>query len=307
MESNFYRGNASEQSTKFSDKEKKLLRDMKFESCLDKEVNLKKIDIDVIKPWITQKITTLLGMEDDVVNEYVFTQLEEKELNPKKMQINLTGFLNARRARLFMGELWNLLIEAQETPDGIPMSLVQMKIEELKASDQRPDDAVNIDLKDTSSNWNNRYSSLTYGKYKPQVKEEDDDEEPSRHSPKPRSLNDISRDKEDRRRRDNRSESPERRRRKRSASPERRRKRSRSPERHRRKRSRSPEKRKKKRDRSTERRDRKRSRSPERHRRRHKSRSPERREKKRSRSPRRREKKRTPSSEHRERSKSNDS
>jgi hypothetical protein len=30
-------------------------------------------------------------MEDDVVVEYVFTQLEEKDLNPKKMQINLTG------------------------------------------------------------------------------------------------------------------------------------------------------------------------------------------------------------------------
>lgn len=61
-----------------------------------------KVKLDVIKPWITLKLNELLGMEDDVVVEYVFTQLEEKELNPKKMQINLTGFLNARRAREFM-------------------------------------------------------------------------------------------------------------------------------------------------------------------------------------------------------------
>lgn len=61
-----------------------------------------KVKLDVIKPWITLKLNEILGMEDDVVVEYVFTQLEEKELNPKKMQINLTGFLNARRAREFM-------------------------------------------------------------------------------------------------------------------------------------------------------------------------------------------------------------
>ena len=63
---------------------------------------MQKISIDVLKPWITLKLNEILGMEDDVVVEYVFTQLEEKELNPKKMQINLTGFLNARRAREFM-------------------------------------------------------------------------------------------------------------------------------------------------------------------------------------------------------------
>jgi serine/arginine repetitive matrix protein 1 len=63
---------------------------------------LQKISIDVLKPWITLKLNEILGMEDDVVVEYVFTQLEERELNPKKMQINLTGFLNARRAREFM-------------------------------------------------------------------------------------------------------------------------------------------------------------------------------------------------------------
>ena len=36
-----------------------------------------KVKLDTIKPWITSKITELLGgMEDDVVVEYVFNQLE---------------------------------------------------------------------------------------------------------------------------------------------------------------------------------------------------------------------------------------
>lgn len=62
-----------------------------------------RVNLDVLKPWITAKLNEILGLEDDVVIEYVFSQLEEKSLNPKVMQINLTGFLNARRAREFMG------------------------------------------------------------------------------------------------------------------------------------------------------------------------------------------------------------
>ena len=36
-----------------------------------------KVKLDTIKPWITSKITELLGgMEDDVVIDYVFNQLD---------------------------------------------------------------------------------------------------------------------------------------------------------------------------------------------------------------------------------------
>jgi hypothetical protein len=48
------------------------------------------------------------------------------------MQINLTGFLNAKRAREFMGELWSLLAEAQITEDGIPPALIEMKMKEME-------------------------------------------------------------------------------------------------------------------------------------------------------------------------------
>jgi serine/arginine repetitive matrix protein 1 len=82
---------------------------------------MRKVNLDVVKPWITAKLNAMLGLEDDIVAEFVFTQLEEKDLSPKRMQINLTGFLNARRAREFMDELWNLLLEAEKSPDGIPM------------------------------------------------------------------------------------------------------------------------------------------------------------------------------------------
>jgi hypothetical protein len=48
------------------------------------------------------------------------------------MQINLTGFLGGSKARLFIGELWNILASAQSSPDGIPAELVEMKKKELQ-------------------------------------------------------------------------------------------------------------------------------------------------------------------------------
>lgn len=51
--------------------------------------------------------------------------------DPKKIQINLTGFLHGKNAREFMAELWKLLISAQENPTGIPDSLLELKKEEL--------------------------------------------------------------------------------------------------------------------------------------------------------------------------------
>lgn len=35
-----------------------------------------KVKLDTIKPWIGTRITELLGMEDDVVEEFVNNQLE---------------------------------------------------------------------------------------------------------------------------------------------------------------------------------------------------------------------------------------
>jgi len=37
-----------------------------------------KVNLEVIKPWITQRVTEVLGFEDDVVIEFIFNQLDEK-------------------------------------------------------------------------------------------------------------------------------------------------------------------------------------------------------------------------------------
>lgn len=39
---------------------------------------MKKVNLDVIHPWISNRITELLGLEDDVLIDYTCTLLEEK-------------------------------------------------------------------------------------------------------------------------------------------------------------------------------------------------------------------------------------
>jgi len=48
------------------------------------------------------------------------------------MQIMLTGFLGKTKAKSFMNDLWILLLEAQQSPYGIPKELVEIKKAELQ-------------------------------------------------------------------------------------------------------------------------------------------------------------------------------
>ena len=91
---------------------------------------MSKVNLEVIKPWITKRVTEILGFEDDVI-EFIFSQLE---VNPdsKMMQINLTEFLNGKNAREFTGELRPLLLNAQENIAGIPSAFLELKKEEIK-------------------------------------------------------------------------------------------------------------------------------------------------------------------------------
>lgn len=62
-----------------------------------------------------------LGEEDELLINFIVSALEqphEKGLDPRGLQIQLTGFLE-KNAPKFMKELWNLLLDAQAAPNGI--------------------------------------------------------------------------------------------------------------------------------------------------------------------------------------------
>lgn len=52
------------------------------------------------------------------------------------MQINLTGFLE-NNAKVFVKELWNLLLSAQNSVGGIPAIFIEQKKEELRKKRER--------------------------------------------------------------------------------------------------------------------------------------------------------------------------
>lgn len=108
--------------------------------------------------WIANRVTEILGSEDDVVIELVFNLIEGERyvsggcdptlclggacclltgccvpsLQPdiKSLQIQLTGFLD-KDTPPFCKELWKLLLSAQSSPQGVPKELLEAKKLEL--------------------------------------------------------------------------------------------------------------------------------------------------------------------------------
>jgi hypothetical protein len=105
-----YRGVSAEQAPKYKDKLKTLLKTQKFPSILSTPLAVKKVNLDVLRPWVSEKITTILGFDDEVrmltqvVTEFIFGLLET-EKDGRIIQIELTGFLEDKTAA-FMKELW---------------------------------------------------------------------------------------------------------------------------------------------------------------------------------------------------------
>lgn len=77
-----------------------------------------------MKPWIENRITELIGVEDEILSNLVLNMLTEEKVDPKEMHINLTGFLEQNTAA-FMVELWNLLESASRNIGGIPSEFVK--------------------------------------------------------------------------------------------------------------------------------------------------------------------------------------
>lgn len=42
-----------------------------------------KVNLDVIKPWVTKRVTEMLGFEDDVVLEFVVNMLDSEKVHLK--------------------------------------------------------------------------------------------------------------------------------------------------------------------------------------------------------------------------------
>lgn len=139
MSGGFFRGTSADQDTRFSNKTAKLLKTQKFAPELDQLIDMSKVHLDSLRPWIAKRVTELLGFEDEVLINFIYGLLEGKNVDGKQIQIQLTGFMEKNTGR-FMKELWGLLTSAQSSLTGIPQQLLEEKAEEArlkKAEEQR--------------------------------------------------------------------------------------------------------------------------------------------------------------------------
>ena len=86
-------------------------------------MDLRKVNVSVLRPWIAKTVTERMRIEDDIVVEYAFSMLEDTEdpfPDPRKMQVNLSGFMDKISSSYLVEELWKLLLSAQETVGGVP-------------------------------------------------------------------------------------------------------------------------------------------------------------------------------------------
>ncbi|KAK6118607.1 hypothetical protein DH2020_047649 [Rehmannia glutinosa] len=84
-------------------------------------VDMTKVKMDVMRPWIAKRVTELIGFEDEVLINFIYGLLEGK----------------------FMKELWALLLSAQQNVSGVPQQFLDAKEEETKKKKAETDRIAN--------------------------------------------------------------------------------------------------------------------------------------------------------------------
>ena len=153
MAGNFFRGTTVDQDGRWGKADEKLMAKMqkagKFASILGTKIDIKKVNIDIISKWISEKTIEILGFEDEIVIHLVINMLQSDNLHGKKLQLDVTGFLE-KKAGTFVEELWTLLVDAQSQPNGIPEAFIRKKKEEILRRQQAIQKVTNAALQQSS-------------------------------------------------------------------------------------------------------------------------------------------------------------
>lgn len=73
------RGISITNDNRFKDKEKLSIKSTKFPKHFAEKVDLRKVNVSVLRPWIARRVIELIKVDDDVVVEYVYSLLEDTE------------------------------------------------------------------------------------------------------------------------------------------------------------------------------------------------------------------------------------
>ena len=140
MSGGFFRGTSVEQDARFANKSSTLLSSTRFPALYRQRVDLQRVNVDVLAPWVHARVAALLGMEDDVVAALVLSTLSQakaarRDVDARQLQVDLTGFLAADAERL-VSDLWQRLLDAQHSAGGVAPQLLQARKDQLRAKEE---------------------------------------------------------------------------------------------------------------------------------------------------------------------------
>ena len=130
-----FRGTNVEQDGRWGKADERLMKKManagKFSAILNEKIDMSKVDLDTIGKWCKERLFEILGFEDDIVLGLLMNLLQHSNLDGRRLQMDITGFLE-NHGRSFCEELWTLLLDASTQPSGIPQ-VISESIQQAKS------------------------------------------------------------------------------------------------------------------------------------------------------------------------------
>ncbi|KAK2956677.1 putative Serine/arginine repetitive matrix protein 1 [Blattamonas nauphoetae] len=141
-----FRGVSQDHDTRYANKDELMIESMKLPPLFEKQVDIQKVDMDVLSTWITKTVFEIIGVEDEVVANYAVEILKENDSpDARKLIHSLTPFLEQDQAMTFVTSLWKMLLEAQKSDIGIPEELILERQKQIaEENDHRRHDSDEI-------------------------------------------------------------------------------------------------------------------------------------------------------------------
>ena len=134
----FYKGTSLAQDGRFVNPDKKIQSKLNYPEEFSHKISKNKINIPIIKQWISKKINDILSFDDELLTNLIINLIEENEnefIDGKNIYYSIMGFLGDDTFN-FCQELWKILIKGENSKNFIPIELIQEKKIEIEKEEK---------------------------------------------------------------------------------------------------------------------------------------------------------------------------
>lgn len=122
----------NEVDTEFIDrKSKKDKAGIKFPKIFKRKVLMSKVNSQIAKNWIEEKLKEQLP-DDDIVVDYLWELLiVDDSPDIESIYFQMVDFLGEKEAKIYCESMWSMLLSANEDPDGIPKEVLNKRSKDI--------------------------------------------------------------------------------------------------------------------------------------------------------------------------------